>query len=712
MDVKIDCTGEPKELYHLRPGTALNGGHYVVGRSIGSGGFGIIYEAWDTHLSTVVAIKEYYPSGMVNRVPGETDVIVYRGAREEAFQSGLEHFLLEARSMAKFKDCPYITSVYDYFEENHTAYFTMEYMQGMTFSKYLEMCGGKADEKTAVEIALAVAEALKVIHKEHVVHRDISPDNIFLCQGKTKVKLFDFGAAMFSSQEEKTMTWQILKPGYTPPEQYATKAKIGPWTDIYALGATIYRAVTGTVPAESTNRVFEHVKKNRGKREKWEDPLIRPRNLEPSVSKELERTILMAMAIQPELRFPNINQLILALQYQRDVEEVDVFLKKRKWRRAGLVAGIVLAAGGLCAAALGILRSRQSEARILQEAAIEAWIPYQAEEDPEEKRNTYEAMSREYLEQYKESGVTVEFTCIPSETYEEELKQAFQEGTGPELYESTGLSGEVMEQADSLRSIGGWSEIQECDPLKNGAYEKWYSSQNRLPLGMELPVLCANMRLIGDGNLPDSIEKAADLEQGAQNLAVMTETDQLENFLNTYYDGAGITADGDWAFAEPALEDYENYLKENGVSITQDDGLQRFQNGELAYLVTDVHGYRVIQSAQKNFLVKPLALSSDHLIGRFTDEWSVNKRAGSAEKEAAKVLLSYWLSEGAQVNLHAVYGSAVPVNDKQRKKLLEDVYSDLTEISKQSENLTYAGEKQETADAVRIQKLTAGGGEQ
>ena len=81
------------------------------------------------------------------------------------------------------------------------------------------------------------------------------------------------------------------------------------------------------------------------------------------------------MAIQPELRFPNINQLILALQYQRDVEEVDVFLKKRKWRRAGLVAGIVLAAGGLCAAALGILRSRQSEARILQEAAIEAWIP-------------------------------------------------------------------------------------------------------------------------------------------------------------------------------------------------------------------------------------------------------------------------------------------------------------------------------------------------
>ena len=144
---------------------------------------------------------------------------------------------------------------------------------------------------------------------------------------------------------------------------------------------------------------------------------------------------------------------------------------------------------------------------------------------------------------------------------------------------------------------------------------------------------------------------------------------------------------------EPALEDYENYLKENGVSITQDDGLQRFQNGELAYLVTDVHGYRVIQSAQKNFLVKPLALSSDHLIGRFTDEWSVNKRAGSAEKEAAKVLLSYWLSEGAQVNLHAVYGSAGPVNDKQRKKLLEDVYSDLTEISKQSEKSDVCGRK-------------------
>ena len=238
----------------------------IVGHSIGSGGFGIVYEAWDTHLSAEIAIKEYYPSGMVNRIPGEKDVIVYQGARSVEFKNGMDHFLEEARSMAKFKNCPNIAPVYDYFEENHTAYFTMERMQGMTFSKYLEMCGGKTDEKTAVEIALAVAEALKVIHKEKVIHRDISPDNIFLCQGKTKVKIFDFGAAMFSVQEEKTMTWQILKPGYAPPEQYATRTKIGPWTDIYALGATLYRALTGKVPVESTNRIQETVKKKQRKK--------------------------------------------------------------------------------------------------------------------------------------------------------------------------------------------------------------------------------------------------------------------------------------------------------------------------------------------------------------------------------------------------------------------------------------------------------------
>lgn len=137
--------------------------------------------------------------------------------------------------------------------------------------------------------------------------------------------------------------------------------------------------------------------------------------------------------------------------------------------------------------------------------------------------------------------------------------------------------------------------------------------------------------------------------------------------------------------------------------------MKRFQNGELAYLVTNVHGYRDIQSAQKNFLVKPLALSNDHLIGRFTDEWSVNKNAGRAEKEAAKVLLSYWLSETAQANLHSVYGSAVPVNDAQRKMLLQEVYSDLEEVYKQTDRLVYAGEAQTDADAARDQSIAAGG---
>lgn len=356
---------------------------------------------------------------------------------------------------------------------------------------------------------------------------------------------------MFSVQEEKTMTWQILKPGYAPPEQYATRTKIGPWTDIYALGATLYRALTGKVPVESTNRIQETVKKKQRKK-KWEDPLIRPRKLEPAISKEMERTILMAMAIQPELRFPNINKLIAALQYRKKIDEVDTFLAKRKWRRVGIVAGIVLIVGGLAIAALGTFRNRQSEARVLQSAQIEAWIPCRDGENEEELKKTYEAMSAEYLDTYSEAGVSVKFTCIAEAAYEEELKKAFQDGNGPELYESTGISEELMDNADLLQNLLGWSEMDECVPLKNGAYETWYPSMKKIPLGLELPVLCVNMKLIGDGNLPDEINDISTLEAGKQGLSVMSEIDQLNNFLNTYYTGANITENGNWDSAKEA----------------------------------------------------------------------------------------------------------------------------------------------------------------
>ncbi len=126
----------PAEAYHLAPGEILNH-KYIVGTAIDSGGFGIIYRAWDAQMEQVVAIKEYFPNGVVSRVPGQNDVIVYSGKNREVFRKGVDRFLVEARNMAEFSQ-PDIVALYDYFEENNTAYIVMEYLDGVSFKEYLK----------------------------------------------------------------------------------------------------------------------------------------------------------------------------------------------------------------------------------------------------------------------------------------------------------------------------------------------------------------------------------------------------------------------------------------------------------------------------------------------------------------------------------------------------------------------------------------------
>ena len=223
---------------------------------MGFGGFGITYRAWDRTLEKKVAIKEYYPNGIVNRVPAEKAVIIYSGSRADEFQNGKVRFLAEARHMARFNTHPHIVNVHEFFEENNTAYIVMEFLEGISYKQYIEDCGGRVDCGTAVGVAVSVLGALRELHKEKIIHRDVSPDNIFLVldapgASQYRVKLIDFGAARFSSGDEEKTLSIILKPGYAPPEQYRNKSKQGPWTDIYAVGAVLYCAITGERPEES-----------------------------------------------------------------------------------------------------------------------------------------------------------------------------------------------------------------------------------------------------------------------------------------------------------------------------------------------------------------------------------------------------------------------------------------------------------------------------
>ncbi|MCM1184857.1 MAG: leucine-rich repeat protein, partial [Roseburia sp.] len=215
---------------------------YIVGGVIGKGGFGITYLAYDRKLERKVAVKEYYPYGLAMRNLGSTFVSTVGAESVDVFKSGADKFYDEARLVAKFNDNPNIVSVYDFFYGNDTVYFTMGFLKGQTLKSYIRDHGVLTAGQT-VRVAMDVTNALLAAHHLNVLHRDISPDNIMVCSDGT-IKLLDFGAARQVLTEGSQSLSVILKQGFAPLEQYQKKGKQGPWTDIYALGATLYYALT------------------------------------------------------------------------------------------------------------------------------------------------------------------------------------------------------------------------------------------------------------------------------------------------------------------------------------------------------------------------------------------------------------------------------------------------------------------------------------
>lgn len=282
----------------LKPGVILKE-RYKIEEVIGAGGFGITYRAWDPLLQSYVAIKEYYPSGIATRSADSSKVCVTVGQEQREYHRGRIRFLKEAQDVARFQSEPNIVSIYDYLEENDTAYMVMEYLHGCTLKQYIREHGGRLDTDHILHICLSVLDALAVVHKAGMIHRDISPENIFICEDLT-VKLIDFGAAkQVYLDGEQTMS-VVLKPGYAPPEQYAKKDKQGPWTDIYALGATLYFAATGEKPEESFGRVLEDTIK----------PVC---EVNPEIPRAMSQVIMRAMSVKIEDRYQTVEAMREAL---------------------------------------------------------------------------------------------------------------------------------------------------------------------------------------------------------------------------------------------------------------------------------------------------------------------------------------------------------------------------------------------------------------
>ena len=206
-----------KEKYHLIPGTVLKN-RYLVGQSIGFGGFGITYIGWDKLLEKKVAIKEYLPSEFATRMEGTTVVSAYDGEKTRQYESGLTRFIDEAQRLAKLNHLDGIVHIFDSFSENCTAYIVMEYLSGETLKSILKT-RDKLSYQEAIDIAIPLLNSLEEVHKKGIIHRDIAPDNIMITDDG-RVKLIDFGAARYATTVHSKSLSVVLKPGYAPEEQY------------------------------------------------------------------------------------------------------------------------------------------------------------------------------------------------------------------------------------------------------------------------------------------------------------------------------------------------------------------------------------------------------------------------------------------------------------------------------------------------------------
>lgn len=596
---------KPKEPIHLAPGTVL-ANRYILGQAVGSGGFGIVYSAWDNKLETIVAVKEFFVSRLVTRAEGLKNLIITKKSQEE-FEYRKERFLAEARNMAKFGSHRSIPNVFEFFEENNTAYIVMELLQGVALNDYLNQSGGKIDTDFAIMIANEVGNALKSLHEQNIVHRDVAPDNIFLCSGKEiKVKLMDLGAAKLADSTDEVIDI-ILKPGYSPAEQYDNSKNIDSWTDIYALGATLYVMLTGVKPDESTNR-------------KIKDEVVPPHLINPLISENLSNAIMKAMAVERHMRFKTVNEFLSAINGERKVIPLAKEKKRRNLTRfLGIaVACVVLLVGS------GLVYNtflQKQEEQFLDPADIVVWF---AVADGSSEENAMQAIKEDFEQKYE--GVTVEFVAIPESEYEERIRKAAERGELPTLFESSGLPADILEKATDLDNVINSDQFKNA--LFLSQYNNYYDNKKQLPLAIEVPVAY-----------------------------VITSGASYIDYTNKYFSRLSDFNADNIAYDDRCVDLLTANFVINGF-CSKDEFLNNSENTS-PVLLSSTMMLNEIRTTLTNYEKTYVYYDSDEIQCRFIYEWSIGN-GSKAEIEAAERLLSWMLG-----NVYQSYLMISECNDGQ-----------------------------------------------
>lgn len=284
----------------LAQGTTLQNGRFRIISCIGDGGFGITYLAMDERLRREVVLKEYFPDFMVKRdttVSFEVQTLSTEYSND--FHEGIKKFLKEAMTLAQFNYVPAIADVYDFFEENNTAYIVMDYIKGQNLKQHIRARQTPYTFSEAMGIITPCMEALEQVHQAGIIHRDFAPDNILIDE-KGKVKIIDFGSSRDFVTNNATMTIMV-KHGYAPAEQYSNAVKQGPYTDVYSLGAILYEMLTLKKPMPAVDRMFK-------------DTLLAPMAVNPLITEAQSAVVMKGLSVSYETRYQNVDEFLNALQ--------------------------------------------------------------------------------------------------------------------------------------------------------------------------------------------------------------------------------------------------------------------------------------------------------------------------------------------------------------------------------------------------------------
>lgn len=385
---------------HLEPGTVLHG-RYVIGKTLGLGGFANTYIGWDTVQESAVTIKEFLPSDFATHRVGTTEVQFLSELGRTQFQKGLAKFKSETTILMELHGLECINEIRDYVEENGTGYTVMDYLEGKTLKVLLAEYRALTFSD-AMSILGPVLETLDVVHQKGLLHEDISPDNIFICDDG-RIKILDFGSTQFDLMQDSDALSMVLKHGFAPPEQYIPHLLPGPWTDVFEAAATLYKMITGLVPTDVIQR-------------QKEDTLLRPSDIDCDIPPEAEQALLRALSLSPENRYATAQAFLKALQTsmpaseEEDEEEEDESSGPKMLQIALIATAVVLVAIFIVFFVVnGVHHKKPKPVDSTTEIATQAEIP---SEFPVTYYNSFKPQSMEPVRSKNGNTVSIPFSVF------------------------------------------------------------------------------------------------------------------------------------------------------------------------------------------------------------------------------------------------------------------------------------------------------------